>query len=62
MTQNLQMLTPKGSFHNKGQGILHNNILGDTHVGNSVYFRGQANEVVVESKANQLEPQTRQVG
>ena len=38
-----------------------NNILRDTHVGTSIYFRGQANKVVAESKANRLEPQIREI-
>ena len=56
------MLTPKGSFHNNDQDILCNNILRDAHVGTSICFRGQANKVVAGSKANQLDPQIRQIG
>ena len=56
------MLPPKGSFHNNGQAILLNNILRDDNAGISICFRGQANEVVAESKANQLDPQIRQLG
>ena len=34
----------------------------DDTVGTSIYFRGQANEVVAETKANRLEPQIWQIG
>ena len=54
------MLTPKGSFHIRPRHS--NNILRDVHVGTSIHFRGQANEVVAESKANRLDPQIRQIG
>ena len=38
------------------------NILRDAHVGTRIYFRGQANEVVAESRTNRLDPQIRKTG
>ena len=53
------MLPPKGSSQNNGRGLRRHskNILRDAYVGTSIYFRGQANKVVAESKANRLDPQ-----
>ena len=41
-------MPPEGCFDNNGRGIL-TNILSNHHLGISIYFRGQANEVVAEA-------------